>query len=131
MPKLPVPAELAYLLEGTAVASLATVDAKGRPQVNPVWFIWDETNILIGVREDTAKYRNLRQNPNLAISILDPNGPFRYLELRGFVIEFHHYVDLSFVNQLSRKYTGKDFPPETMGDSRYRLTMEVSSWNGR
>lgn len=131
MPKLPIPDEFRELLESTSLANLASVDANGRPQVNPVWFIWDGTNILIGVREDTLKYRNLRGNPNLAISILDPADPFRYLELRGSIVEFHHYNDLSFVNQLSQKYTGKDFPPDTLGDSRYRLTMEISSWIGR
>lgn len=128
MPASSVPSEFHDLLKGTFLAHIATVDARGRPQVNPVWFIWDGTHVLIGVREATAKYRNLRQNPAIALSILDPSNAFRYLELRGRIIDFHFYDDLSFVNQLARKYTGKDYPPETNGESRYRLTMEVTRW---
>ena len=131
MPRPPIPAEYNDLLESTSLANIATVDANGRPQVNPVWFIWDGTNILIGVREATAKYRNLRSNPNLALAILGAANPHRYLELRGTIVKFHHYTDLGFVNQLARKYTGKDFPPDTAGESRYRLTMHVPSWTGQ
>jgi PPOX class probable F420-dependent enzyme len=130
MPKSPVPVEFRDLLESTELAHLATVDAHGKPQVNPIWFIWDGTHLLLGVQEATAKYRNLRRNPHLAVSILDPGNPFRYIELRGKVIDFHLYEDLSFVNELSRKYTGKDYPPESMGLRRYRLTVEIDSWTG-
>lgn len=128
MPRSPVPEEFADLLDGKLLAHAATVDAHGAPQVNPVWFLRDGEHILIGVREVTAKYQNLRANPAIAISILDPDNPFRYLELRGTIVEFHFYDDLSFVNRLAQKYTGKDYPPETKGEARYRLTMDVTSW---
>lgn len=128
MPAPPIPDEFRDLLQGTFLAHAATVDAKGRPQVNPVWFIWDSKHVMIGVREATAKYRNLRQNPAIAVSILDPTNAYRYIELRGRIIDFHFYDDLSFVNQLAQKYTGADYPSETKGESRYRLTMEVTHW---
>jgi PPOX class probable F420-dependent enzyme len=130
MPKSPVPETFLDLLKSTELAHLATVDARGKPQVNPVWFIWDGRYLLLGVLEATAKYRNLRRNPHLAISILDPENPFRYIELRGKVVEFALYEDLTFVNRLSRKYAGKDYPPETKGQRRYKLTVEIDSWTG-
>jgi PPOX class probable F420-dependent enzyme len=130
MPKSPVPEEFRDLLKSRELAHLATVDAQGNPPVNPVWFIWDGQHLLLGVQEATAKYRNLRRNPHLAISILDPENPFRYLELRGKVIDFELYVDLSFVSELSRKYTGRDYPQETMGLRRFKLTVEIDSWTG-
>ncbi len=131
MPKGLIPSRFTHLLEGTTLGHLATINENGNPQVNPVWYLWDEGRLLLGVRADTAKYHNLRRNPNLAMSILDPENPFHYLELRGKVIEFALYLDLSFVNHLSQKYTGSDFDPSTSGQERYKLAVEIESWTGQ
>jgi len=131
MPKGPVPERLHDLLEGTSLGHLATVDERGRPQVNPVWFLWENDQLLIGVKGDTGKLRNLRRNPWLSLSILDPGNPFRYLELRGEVVAFDEYRDLSFVNRLSRKYRGEDFDPSEHGKECYRLTVRIDSWTSQ
>lgn len=128
MPKPPVPESFHDLLESTALAHLATIGPDGRPQVNPVWFIWEAPHILIGVREDTVKYRNLRANPHVALSILDPGNPYRYLELRGTAVDFTLYTTLEFVNRLSQKYEGKNYPADTEGDRRYRITIAIDRW---
>lgn len=131
MPLGPVPDHFNDLLNGAVLGHLATVDANGRPQVNPVWFIWEDSQLLIGVKGDTGKLRNLRENPWLALSILDPDNSFRYLELRGEVVAFDEYRDLSFVNRLSRKYRGTDVDPSEMGKERYRLTVRVDAWTSQ
>src|SRR5262245_43182944 len=118
MPKGQVPAQYHDILETTTLGHLATLDAQGLPQVNPVWFIWDGDHILLSVKANTVKYRNLRHNPHLAISFQDPNQRERYVEIRGEVIEFELYEDLTFVNQLARKYTGADFQHGYPGEHR-------------
>jgi PPOX class probable F420-dependent enzyme len=130
MPKGPVPAAYQDLLESTAYGHPATVGDDGRPEVNPVWFLWDGEHVLVGVRAATKKYRNLRRDPRVAISILDPAQPDRYLEIRGEVIDFERYDDLSFVNQLSRKYTGGDYA-RAVPEERYKLTIRVDAWTGQ
>src|SRR6478752_5144702 len=109
MPQGPAPERYHDLLESKALGHLATVDAKGRPQVNPVWYISDGAFIYLSVKPETAKYRNLRANPAAALSILDPANSGRYVELRGTVTGFELYEDLTWVNQLAHKYTGADF----------------------
>jgi PPOX class probable F420-dependent enzyme len=131
MPQGPIPAQFQALLESTNVGHLATVGPSGRPQVNPVWFIWDGQHLLLGVKADTVKYRNLRHSPFLALSIGDPADAQRYVELRGEVVEFRRYLDLTFVNQLARKYTGRDMDPSQNGLERYRLTVRIDSWTGQ
>ena len=133
MPKVPVPDRFRDLLAstGTALGHLATVDERGRPQVNPVWFLSDGEQVLLSVRPETKKYRNLRRAPHVAISILDPVRPERYVELRGEVIAFELYEDLTFVNQLARKYTGDDFERGRPGEHRYKVTIRVDSWTGQ
>jgi PPOX class probable F420-dependent enzyme len=131
MPRGPIPERLYDLLTGTALGHLATVGDDGHPQVNPVWFIWEDGSLLIGVKGETGKLRNLRRHPWLALSILDPANPFRYLEIRGEVIAFDEYRDLSFVNRLSQKYRGTDYDPAEYGKERYRLTVRVDAWTSQ
>lgn len=131
MPKAPVPDQYKDILESKALGHLATVGDDGLPMVNPVWFLWDGKHLLIGVLGNTVKLRNLQRDPHLAISFLDLNRSSRYLEIRGEVIEFERYTDLSFVNQLSQKYTGTDATWATAGQERYRLTVKVNSWTAQ
>lgn len=131
MPRGNVPERFQYILASTTLGHLATIGSKGRPQVNPVWFLWVGEQLLLGVKADTVKYRNLRRDPHLAISLLDPQDSHHYVELRGEVTEFELYRDLTFVNQLARKYTGKEMDPSEEGRERYKLTVRVDSWTGQ
>ena len=131
MPNAPVPGRFHDLLEGPALGHLATVAGDGRPEVNPVWFLWDGEHVLISVRASTRKYRNLRRDPRVAMSLLDKQNPQRYVEVRGEVVEFERYDDLTFVNQLSRKYTGVDYQYGHAGEERYKLTIRIDAWTGQ
>jgi PPOX class probable F420-dependent enzyme len=131
MPSGPVPERFHDILRSTTLGHLATVDDQGRPQVNPVWFLWDGKSILLSIRPETQKYKNLRHNPHLAISFLDPTNPMHYVELRGEVVEWELFLDLTFVNQLARKYTGADYTRGHPGEERYKVTVRVNSWTGQ
>jgi PPOX class probable F420-dependent enzyme len=131
MPPLPVREDLLPLLAGGALGHLATISPAGLPQVNPVWFLWENDRLLFSVKPETVKYRNLRANPRVAMSILDPADNYRYLELRGEVIDFTLFTDLTFVNRLAQKYTGADFRSGVAGEERYRITIRVETWTGQ
>ena len=131
MPKGVVPERFHDLLQSKVLGHLATIGENGRPQVNPVWFISDGSEILLSIKPETAKYRNLRANPAVAMSILDPANHFRYVELRGEVVEFELFKTLSWVNQLAQKYTGADFTGGVDGEQRYKVTVRVDSWTGQ
>lgn len=131
MPIGPVPDRYHDILESTTLGHLATIDAQGRPQVNPVWFLWDGEHILLSVRPVTQKYKNLRHDPHLAISFLDPANPQRYVEIRGEIVEWELYTTLDFVNLLARKYTGADYTRGHVGEERYKVTIQVNSWTGQ
>lgn len=132
MPAVPVPDRYRDLLESAVLGHLATVDPGGKPQVNPVWFLWDADGgtILLSVTAETRKLRNLQGNPAVALSISDPAQPDRYLELRGTVVELERYDTLVWVNVLARKYTGADFTRGASG-LRYKVTVRVDAWTGQ
>lgn len=94
MPKGAAPERFRDILASTALGHLATVAPDGRPQVNPVWFIADGDRVNLSVKPETAKYRNMRANPAIAMSVLDPANPSRYVELRGEVVAFELFETL-------------------------------------
>ena len=75
------------LLERPVYGHLATVRPDGRPQVNPMWFDWDGELLRFTHTTKRQKYRNIAANPNVAMSVIDPDNPYRYLEVRGVVEE--------------------------------------------
>ena len=91
----------------------------------------DRAMILLSVKANTRKYRTLRHDPHVAMSFTDLQEQERYVEIRGEVVDFELYEDLTFVNQLARKYTGADFQHGYPGEHRYKLTIRVDAWTGQ
>jgi PPOX class probable F420-dependent enzyme len=106
-----IPEDKIDILESTALAHVATIGPDGEPQVNPVWFAWDGSNISFAMSQGRQKFRNLERDPRIAISILDPANPYRYLEIRGRVIRYEPDTEHSFVNTLAKKYLNLDETP--------------------
>jgi PPOX class probable F420-dependent enzyme len=101
------------LLERPLYCHLATVSAAGRPQANPMWFIWDGHSLRFTHTNTRRKYRQLQQNPHLAISIVDPDNPARYLEVRATVDSIDDDFTGSLYVELSQRYgRGGQAPPD-------------------
>lgn len=90
-----------------AIAYLGTIMEDGTPQVTPVWFNTDGTYFLVNSQEGRVKDRNMRERPNVALLIADPDDPLRYLMVRGPVVEITEEGAREHINQLSMKYNGK------------------------
>jgi PPOX class probable F420-dependent enzyme len=73
----------AFLLEGTRTAKLATTMRDGSPHVMPVWFTLDGDEIVFNTAENTAKGRNIRRDPRVAILVDDDAPPFSFVHIRG------------------------------------------------
>jgi len=99
--------------------------------LNRVWFLSDGQAVYLSVKPETAKYRNLRANPSVAMSVVDLERPDRYVEIRGEVVGFELFETLAWVNELARKYTGADFTGGTDGEPRYKVTIRVDAWTGQ
>ena len=114
-----IPVGYEDLLESTALAHVATIGPNGEPQVNPVWFGWDGTHLLFSQTTTRQKYRNLQRDGRIALSIVDPSNPYRYLEIRGVVERVDPDPDNAFINSMAKKYMGEDvYPWHNPGDER-------------
>ena len=81
-----IPADYLDLLQQKkAFASLATIMPDGTPQVTPVWFDYTGGKIRINSAKGRVKTRNMQEGAPVALSILDPDNPYRYIQIRGRV----------------------------------------------
>lgn len=107
-----------------AFASLATVNADGTPQVTPVWFDWDGSRIRINTAKGRVKEKNLRRTPAVALSIMDPDNPYRYVQVKGRVAAVTESGADAHIDALSKKYLGQDrYPYRKPGEARVMFTI--------
>ena len=111
-----IPSGFKDLLEKKAFASLATVNADGTPQVTPVWFDRDGRQIRINTAKGRIKDKNLRSRPAVALAIMDPDNPYRYLQIRGRVASVTETGADAHIDSLAKKYLGKDRYPYRKAD---------------
>ena len=120
-----IPADYAHLLEEPLYGHLGTIRPDDTVQVNPMWFEYDGENLLFTHTTKRAKYRNLQRNPSMSYSIIDPENPFRYLELRGRLIETIPDPEGEFYVRLGKRYgNSAQLPPPDRAD-RVVLVMSV------
>lgn len=103
-----IPENFRDIFAKKAFAHLATVGRDGAPQVTPVWVDYDGTHVRINTARGRVKDKNLQRNPNVALSAQDPDNPYRYVQVRGRVVEMTEKDADAHIDALSKKYTGRD-----------------------
>lgn len=112
------------LFQKKAFAHLATVGADGSPQVTPVWVDFDGIHIRFNTARGRVKDKNLRRNPKAALSIQDPDNPYRYMQVRGRVAEITEQGADAHIDALAKKYINQDKYPWRRSDE-VRVTYKI------
>lgn len=105
-------------------AYVATVGADGAPQVTPVWCEFDGTHIVFNTARGRVKDKRLRRNPRVALSAADPDNPYRYVQVRGRVVEMTEDGADAHIDKMAKKYIGKDRYP-WRGAGEVRLLVKI------
>ena len=113
-----IPESHADILEKPAFAHLSTLMSDGSPHSAPVWVDTDEGYVVINSAEGRLKDRNIRRDPRVAISLTDPENPYRSLTIRGRVVKITSEGADAHIDRMAKKYMGVDSYP-------YRKPTEV------
>ncbi|MFJ3174307.1 PPOX class F420-dependent oxidoreductase [Streptomyces roseus] len=116
-----------YVDEHPVFATVATIQPDGSPQLSVVWLARDGDDLLFSTTVGRRKEKNLRADPRVTVMINPPDAPYTYAEIRG-TAEMTTEGGDELINQLSRKYTGKDyadFNPAASQDSE-RLVVRIT-----
>ena len=98
-----IPQNFHDLFSKRALASLATIMPDGQPQVTPVWIDMDGKFVRFNSARGRQKDRNVRRDPRIAMSITDPDNPYRYLEIRGRVVDITEDGADDHIDSLAKK----------------------------
>ena len=105
-----LPNKVKNLIDRPNFAHFATLMKDGGPHVDPVWVAREGDRILIGTGESTLKARNTQRDARVALSIIDFENPYEMAHIRGRIVERRADGDLSAMDPISIKYTGREFP---------------------
>ncbi|WP_267618724.1 PPOX class F420-dependent oxidoreductase [Gordonia bronchialis] len=112
-----IPAHYVDLLERPLFGHLATSRPDGGVQVSPMWFDWDGELLRFTHTRGRQRYRNIQHNPHVAMSVTDPDDPYRYLEVRGTVDDIVVDPTATFFAHLNHRYrAGQPDVPSDAGD---------------
>jgi PPOX class probable F420-dependent enzyme len=106
-----------------AFANLALVLSDGTPQVTPVWFAWDGEQLIVNTARGRVKDKVLQRRPVAALLIIDPDNPYRYLQIKGHVTSETEDGAYEQIYDMSAKYRGKKDYPRRPGEVRVIYTI--------
>jgi PPOX class probable F420-dependent enzyme len=113
------------LLSKTNFAHLGTLMPDGSPQVNPVWVDQEGGKILINSAEGRQKVHNMRRDPRVSVEVSDSGDPYKFVEIRGRVVEMTNEGADEHIDQLAKKYLGVDEYPYRQADEvRVKIVIE-------
>jgi len=125
-----IPEKFLDLFTKKSYANIATLMPDGSPLVTPVWCDYDGEHVLINTVIGTMKDKNLQRDPRLSMSIMDPDNPHRYLEIRGQVAERTVEGADAHIDKMAKKYLGIDVYHGQPGQVRVLYKIKPERFQG-
>ena len=122
--------EVERFLESKLNLQLATIDQKGEPNIQPVWFYYnkDGEKLTISTNKSAKKTQNLRNKPVVYFSVDDGNLPYKGTKGKGIanIVEDVDNV-VPQAERISMKYLGTlDHPIVDSSKNGEAVIVEIS-----
>jgi len=119
-----IPEKYMDLLEKPAFGNLGTLMKDGSPQVTPIWVDYDGKFVRFNSAKGRVKDKNIRRDPGFRLRSRTRQS-YRYLEIRGKVVEITENGADDHINKLSKKYLGNPvYPFRKPGEVRVTYKIE-------
>ncbi len=114
------------MIDGTKnFGTITTLAKDGTPSTHVMWVDADEEYVLVNTEVHRAKYRNASRDPRVTVTVWDSADPYRYVEVRGRVVgEVRGPEARAHIDELSRKYTGRDYGTEIQSE---RVVLRIAA----
>lgn len=118
------------LFQKPAFGSFTTLMPDGSPQTTPVWVDFIDGKIVVNTALGRQKDKNVRRDPRVAVTLIDPENPYRYMEVRGQVDEITTDGAASHIDKMAKKYIGQDkYPWSRPGEERVLLKITPEKYS--
>lgn len=128
MPKPPFPDRVLELLAKPNPAVITTVRPDGQPVSVATWYLWDDGRFLVTMDEGRKRLEYLRNDPRVALTVLDVDSWYTHLSVQGRVVEIRDDAGLADADRLARQYLGMPYPKRER--RRVSAWIEVERWHG-
>ena len=125
-----IPSQFSDLFQKKTFAALATLMPDGTPQVTPVWIDYDGKHVIVNSARGRQKDKNMKPGAPVAVVLIDPDNPYRHLQVRGRIAEVTEKGADEHIDRMAKKYLDKDkYPFRQPGEVRvlYKITPTSSS----
>lgn len=120
-----LPDDARAIIDEPHLADLVTLMKDGSPQVTPLWIDRDGDVVRVNTAEGRQKALNLRRDPRVALLILDRNDGFRWVQIRGRVVEIISGQEArDHIESLAQKYVGRSYTGRD-GETRMMIKIEA------
>ncbi len=114
------------LIARPVLASLATLNPDGSPQITPLWVDLDGDAVVFNTTQSRQKARNLERDGRAAVTVIDPDDPYNVVVFRGTVTDITTEGAEAHIDALAKKYMGVDtFPNRQEGSVRIRIIVRT------
>lgn len=118
------------LLDRPIVVSLTTLMPDNQPQSTPVWCMYDGQHVIVNTARGRQKDKNLSERRKATILAIDPDNPYRWLEVRAEVESMSEEDGVAVIDELARQYAGASsyyggVTPAELRDRETRVTVRL------
>ena len=114
------------LISRPVLASLATLNPDGSPQITPLWVGLDGDDVMFNTAQGRKKARNLERDARVAVTVIDPDDQYNVVALRGTVIDVTTDGADADIDALAKKYLGVDtYPMRSEDEVRIRVRVRT------
>ena len=128
MSKPPLPDAAVAMLRKPNPAVITTLRRDGQPVAVATWYLWDDGRALVNMDEGRKRVAHMRNDPRVALDVLDEGGWYTHLSIIGHIDEMRDDTGLTDIDRVARQYTGKPYPRRDRG--RISAWIAVDSWHG-
>ena len=75
--------EASDFLDRANIAIMATIGPENRPHAAPVWYLYEDGELLVSTGLSSQKYRNVERNPAVTIVVERRETPYYVVTVQG------------------------------------------------
>jgi len=128
MSKPPLSDAAVAMLRKANPAVITTLRRDGQPVATATWYLWDDGRVLVNMDESRKRLAHMRNDPRVAIDVLDEGDWYNHLAITGHIDEMRDDPGLADIDRIARQYTGKPYPVRDR--RRISAWIAVDGWHG-
>lgn len=125
IPRNVIPESHVDIFESESFAHLSTMLPDGTPHVTPVWVDHEDREyVLVNTARGRRKEKNVCNDPNVALSVTDPDDGYRYVSVRGEA-ELTEEGAKEHIDKLAQRYFDQEEYPHHGEESGARVLIKI------